>query len=135
MRFKNATNWLFVSDGKISGGESKGQVPPMLGTDCVALITSHALRKPARDAIREVMLAYSMKTIFAIMHITIETLSGRTLGAEEPDLAERIMGEKIGDIEEPLEEEKDVILVDSIHDIDTSFVEIKEGIRRQLAGF
>lgn len=76
-----------------------------------------------------------MKTIFAIMHITIETLSGRTLGAEEPDLAERIMGEKIGDIEEPLEEENDVILVDSIHDVDTSFVDIKEGIRRQLAGF
>ncbi|TVY91424.1 hypothetical protein LAWI1_G003013 [Lachnellula willkommii] len=124
----------FLSDGKISDGESEVQVPTMLGTSCVALITCHAMRKPARDAIRKVMLAHSIKTIFAIMHITKETLSGRTLGAEEPGLAERIMGEKIADIEEPLEEEKDVILVESIHDVDTSFIEIKEGIRRQLAG-
>ena len=65
------------------------------------------------------------------MHITTETLSGRTLGAEEVELAKSIMGDKIADIEEPLEE-KDVILIDSIHDVDTSFFEIKEGISRQF---
>ena len=91
------------------------------------------MRKLARDAIRDVMLAHSIKTIFVIMHITKETLSGRTLGAEEPELAERIMGEKIADIQEPLEEEKDVILIDSMLDVDASFFEIKEGITRQLA--
>lgn len=46
------------------------------------------------------MLAHSIKSIFVIMHIAKETLSGRTLGAEEPELAERIMGEKIADIQE-----------------------------------
>ena len=130
----------FLSDGNESDGESEVEAPKKLstapeklGTDCTALISCFAMRKPARDAIRDVMLAHSIKPIFVIMHITKETLSGRTLGAEEPELAERIMGEKIADIQEPLEEEKDVILIDSMRDVDAMFLEIKEGISRQLA--
>lgn len=42
------------------------------------------------------------------------------------------MGEKIADIEEPMEEEEDVILNDSMRDVDAMFLEIQEGISRQL---
>jgi gluconate kinase len=123
----------FLSDGNESDGETNVEAPRKVVPDCTALISCYATRKPARDAIRDVMLAHSIKPIFVIMHITKETLSGRTLGAEEPELAERIMGEKIADIQEPLEEEKDVILIDSMRDVDALFVEIREGINQQLA--
>ena len=63
---------------------------------CTAIITCYAMRKPARDAIRRVLLSHSIHPMFVILHITKETLSGRTLGAEEPELAERIMGESGG---------------------------------------
>ncbi|TVY47782.1 hypothetical protein LOCC1_G006320 [Lachnellula occidentalis] len=125
----------FLSSANEPDRELEVEIPKRLDMNCVALITCSAMRKPARDAVRDIMLAHSIKTTFVIMHVTTETLSGRALGAEEPEMAKRIMGEKIADIEEPLEEEKDVILIDSIHDIDTSFFEILEGIRRQLAGF
>jgi len=102
---------------------------------CAALISCYATRKGVRDAIRAVMFANSIRVIFVVLQITPETLSGRTLGAEEPALAERIMGEKIADIEEPLEEEleTDVIRVDSTQDVDTLFVEIKDKIGGRLA--
>ena len=67
-----------------------------------------------------------------ILHITKETLFGRALGAEEPRLAERIMGEKIADIEEPLAKEKDVILVDSMRNVDSLFLKNKKGTGQQL---
>lgn len=101
---------------------------------CAAVISLYHMRKPARDAIRDAMLAQSVKPVFVILHITEETLSGRTLGAEEPQLAERIMAHKVADIQEPLGEEKDVILVDSLRDVDALFPEIMEGVSQQLQG-
>jgi len=99
-------------------------------TGCAAVITSYATRKVGRDAMRSVMRANSIKIIFVILQISEETLSGRTLGAEEPELAERIMGEKIADIQEPLEEEleRDVITIDSMRDVDSLFEEIKGAV-------
>lgn len=130
----------FLSDGNESDGESEVDVGKKSrtarrrsGSNCTALISCFAMRKPARDAIRDVMLAHDIRVIFVILHITEETLCGRTLGAEEPELAERIMGEKIADIQEPLQEERDVILVDSLQDVDAMFLEIKARITRQLA--
>jgi len=120
----------FLSDGNESDGESDVEAPRKVGKECTAILSCLHMRKPARDAIRDVMLVHSIRTIFVIMHITEETLSGRTLGAEEPELARRIMGEKIADIQEPLEEENDIILMDSLKDVDTMFVEIKDSIGR-----
>jgi gluconate kinase len=123
----------FLTDCNESDGESKVEAPRKLEAEgCTAVISLHHMRKPARDAIKHVMLAHSIRPIFVIMHITKETLSGRTLGAEEPELAGRIMEQKIADIQEPLEEEKDVILIDSMRDVNALFVEIMEGITRQL---
>ena len=123
----------FLTDCNESDGESKVEAPRKLETEgCTAVVSLPHMRKPAREAIRGVMLAHSVRPIFVIMHITKETLSGRTLGAEEPELAERIMEQKIADIQEPLEEEKDVILIDSLRDVDSLFPEIMEGIIRQL---
>ena len=123
----------FLTDGNESDGEYKVEAPRKLGTEgCTAVISLYHMRKPARDAIQDVMLEHSIRPIFVIMHITKETLSGRTLGAEEPELAERIMEQKIADIQEPLEEEKDVILIDSMRDVNALFPEIMEGITRQL---
>lgn len=99
---------------------------------CAAVISLYHMRKPARDAIRDAMLACSIRPVFVVLQITKETLSGRTLGAEEPRLAERIMEHKIADIQEPLEEERDVILFDSLRDVDALFPEILKGVARQL---
>ncbi|KAK5656658.1 hypothetical protein OQA88_4638 [Cercophora sp. LCS_1] len=77
---------------------------------CLALLSCYAMRRPARDAIRKAMLAQGIKSVFVILNITKETLSGRTLGAEEPELAEKIMAAKAADIEEPAEDEADVLL-------------------------
>ncbi|KAK5997076.1 hypothetical protein PT974_02428 [Cladobotryum mycophilum] len=112
----------FLPGGNGFGGESDMEAPKTLRPHCTALIICYAMSKPARDAIRYAMLDHSIKPIFVIMSITKETLSGRTLGAEDPELAERIMEEKIRNIEEPLEEEKDTI-----------FLRIRERISRQLA--
>lgn len=121
------------------GGEALGRGVPGGTTQqqqqqqkCAAVISLYHMRKPARDAIRDAMLAQSVKPVFVILHITEETLSGRTLGAEEPRLAERIMAHKVADIQEPLGEERDVILVDSLRDVDALFPEIMEGIAQQL---
>lgn len=78
------------------------------------------------------MLANSVKPIFVVLDITEETLSGRTLGAEEPKLARRIMGEKLADIQKPMVEEKDVVLVNSMYDVDQVFTLIMEGIQKQV---
>jgi gluconate kinase len=123
----------FLTDGNESDGETKVEAPRKLGTEgCTAVLTLYHMRKPDRDAIRDVMRAHSIRSIFVIMHITKETLSGRTLGAEEPALAARIMEKKMADIEKPLEEEKDVILIDSMQDVDTLYPEIMEAISLQL---
>ncbi|KAI7783169.1 hypothetical protein LA080_012465 [Diaporthe eres] len=115
-------------------GEPDGTTQQQQQQKCAAVISLYHMRKPARDAIRDAMLAQSVKPVFVILHITEETLSGRTLGAEEPQLAERIMAHKVADIQEPLGEEKDVILVDSLRDVDALFPEIMEGVSQQLQG-
>jgi gluconate kinase len=123
----------FLTNGNESDGEAKVETPRKLGSEgCTAVLSLYHMRKPARDAIREVLQAHSIRPIFVIMHITEGTLSGRTLGAEEPELARKIMEYKIADIQEPLEEEKDIILIDSMRDIDTLFSETMERITRQL---
>jgi gluconate kinase len=112
----------YESDGGSNVDSLKKPAPRKNG--CIAVISSYAMRKPARDAIRNVMISNGIRPIHAIMHVTKETLSGRTLGAEEPELAERIMGEKIADIQRPLEEEKDVLMIDSLRVVDEMFSEI-----------
>jgi gluconate kinase len=124
-----------LSDGNESDGEGEVESPRKSAprkAGCMAVISCYAMRKPARDAIRNVMLANGIRSIFTIMHITKETLSGRTLGAEEPELAERIMGEKIADIQEPLQEERDVLLIDSLKDLDDMFLQVMGKIRELL---
>jgi hypothetical protein len=123
----------FLSDGYESDGESDVDAPRKFGADCTAIISCYAMRKPARDAVRNAMLAHSIRAIFVILQVTKETLSGRLLGAEEPELAEELLGEKIADIEEPLQDEKDVILIDSSHDVDALHSEITEKIAQQIA--
>jgi gluconate kinase len=100
---------------------------------CLAVLSCYAMRRPARDAIRNVMLAHTIRPVFVILHITKETLCGRTLGAEEPELAERIMAAKLADIEEPAEDERDVVLVNSLRNVDMLFDVIRDGIGRVLA--
>lgn len=116
------------ADEALEGGELSG----MQQQQGAAVISLYHMRKPARDAIRDALLVRSVKPVFVIMHITEETLSGRTLGAEEPQLAEKIMAHKIADIQEPLEEERDVVLVDSLRDVDALFQEILEAVTRKL---
>ena len=137
----------FLSDGYESEGGSAGvkttaiapsqakQQPesPHLPAGCVALITCYHMRAPARDAIRQAMLGVAVQPVFVVMNITQETLSGRTLGAEEAELAERIMSDKAADIALPLEEEQDVVLIDSMQDVDGLYKEITEAIPPLLA--
>jgi hypothetical protein len=78
------------------------------------------------------MSTCSVRPVFVVPHITEETPSGRTPGAEEPRLAERIMTHKVADIQEPLQEEKDVILFDSLRDVNSLFLDILDGVARQL---
>lgn len=99
---------------------------------CEALITCYAMRKHTRDVIRDVMLAHSVRPVFVIMQITKEALSGRTLGAEDPVLAAKIMETKMADIEEPLMEEENTIVVNSMLDVDALQLEIMEQIGQQL---
>jgi gluconate kinase len=131
----------FLTSGNELDGESKVEVTGQLDIEgcvgnstagCAAVISLPHMLKPARDAIRDIMRAHSIRTIFVVMQITKETLSGRTLGAEEPVLAEEIMEQKLAHIQAPLEEEKDIILVDSTRDVDAVFLEIMEDISRQL---
>lgn len=114
-------------------GNSDGQIGQTGGKDCLALITLYGLRKEERDAIRDVMLSKSVRTIFVILQITKETLSGRTLGAENPELAAKIMIEKVEDLREPLDEEIDVLVVDSMQDVDALTLDIEDIVRRQVA--
>lgn len=123
----------FLSDGNESDGSSDTEFPRASGTNCAAIVTCYAMRKPARDAMRQSMLAQSVRPIFVIMDITEQTLLGRTLGAEEPQLAVRIMEEKKAAIEQPSREEKDIVLIDSTQDIDTLFSEMMDKIGRHLA--
>ncbi|KAF2669889.1 hypothetical protein BT63DRAFT_478125 [Microthyrium microscopicum] len=144
----------FLSDGNESDGESgidaprtyiprtnvpKVYAPRKVGMGmggglegCTAVLTVSHMRRPAREAIQEVMLGNGIRPIFVIMGISKETLSGRTLGAEEPELARRIMEQKMMDIEEPEGEERDVLLIDSMRDVTGLFGVIMDGIERQL---
>jgi gluconate kinase len=115
------------------GGEVENQDPKKRVTGCLALVMCFALRKPARDAIRDVMVAKSVWEIFVILQITRDTLSGRTLGAENPELAARVMEEKAEDLRKLLEE-KDVLVVDSMQDVNALISDIEEMVRRQVAG-
>jgi len=100
---------------------SEGSTSP---DGCAGLITTLAMRPPARDAMRAALGGVGVRAVFVIMQINTETLEGRTVGAEEPELAERILEEKIKDIQEPGEEEEDVILVEAVRDVDSLFEEI-----------
>jgi gluconate kinase len=128
-----------MSDGSESDGggdsdnEDRRRKKVHKETGCLALVTHYALRRPGRDAIRDVMLAKDVRVIFVILQITEDTLSGRTLGAEDPELAESIMKEKAEDLKEPDEEERDVLVVDSMQDVDSLTLDIEEMIRRQVA--
>jgi gluconate kinase len=139
--FKKMQRIGLMSDGSESdgGGDSdneerrKKTKPSKKESGCLALVTHFALRKPGRDAIRDVMFEKDVRVIFVILHITKDTLSGRTLGAENPELAERIMEEKREDLREPEEEESDVLVVDSMQDVDALTMDIEELIKRQVA--
>lgn len=115
------------------GGGSESEDPNQTDKKCIALVSCFAMRKLSRDAIREVMLKNSVRVIFVVLQITTETLSGRTLGAENTELAETIMASKAEDIREPAEEEIDVLVVDSMQDVDTLTKDIEEIIRRHVA--
>lgn len=120
----------FLSDGNESDGESDVEVTSKTSAaprKSGIVISSHHMRRPAVDAIRDAVFNQAKKLGFAIIYITKETLSGRTSGAEQPDLAERIMGGKIDDIEE-LEGEEKVILVDERGGIEGMFDEIRKRI-------
>lgn len=95
------------------------------GTDStLALVTCFHMTPFERNAMRQAMLERNVKPIFVILQITKETLSGRTLGTEEPELAASIMAIKTSNIQPPLEGEKDVITVDSMQDVDTLSAQI-----------
>jgi gluconate kinase len=137
--FKKMQTIGLMSDGSGSDGggdsdnEDRAKKKIREETGCLALVNQPALRRLGRDAIRNVMLAKDVRVIFVILQITTETLSGRTLGAENPELAERIMKEKAEDLREPEEEETDVLVVDSMQDVDALTLNIEEIIRRQVA--
>jgi gluconate kinase len=139
--FKKMQRIGLMSDGSESdgGGDSdneerrKKKKPLKKESGCLALVTHFALRKPGRDAIRAVMLEKEVRVIFVILQITKDTLSGRTLGAENPELAERIMEEKREDLREPEEEETDVLVADSMQDVDALTLDIEGMIRRQVS--
>ncbi|KAK1760005.1 hypothetical protein QBC47DRAFT_316947 [Echria macrotheca] len=121
-------------DPKQAGSSEQQEAKPEQGPHCAAVISCYAMRRHARDAVRAAMRTLSIRSVFVIMQITEQTLSGRTLGAEEPELAARIMGEKVAHIELPQEDEEDIILIDSMQDVDAMFVEIRERIQRQVRG-
>ncbi|CEJ91457.1 hypothetical protein VHEMI07167 [[Torrubiella] hemipterigena] len=98
----------------------------------LAVISCFHMPPFERNAMRQAMLERNVKPIFCIMHITTTVLSGRTLGAEEPELAARIMAIKAGAIQDPLEEEKDVILIDSMKNMDDVFVEMTAAIKARI---
>jgi hypothetical protein len=50
-----------------SGGEVENQDPKKRETGCLALVMCLALGKPARDAIRDVMVVKSVREIFVIL--------------------------------------------------------------------
>jgi gluconate kinase len=138
--FKKMQRIGLMSDGSESDGggdsDNEGRGKKKIRqkeTGCLALVTHYALRKLGRDAIRDVMLAKEVRVIFVILQITKVTLSGRTLGAENPELAERIMKEKAEDLREPEEEERDVLVVDSMQDVDALTLDIEDMIRQQVA--
>jgi gluconate kinase len=123
----------FLTDGNESDGESEVVAPKKLGTNgCTAIISVYHMIKPSRDAIRSSMQENGLRTIFVVMHITADMLSRRTLGAEEPELAKKIMDGKIADIQEPEEDETDIILVDALKDLDTLHAEVVEEITRRV---
>ncbi|PYH96122.1 hypothetical protein BO71DRAFT_397366 [Aspergillus ellipticus CBS 707.79] len=114
------------SSGSDSGdGDGDGDCDSEGGI--LAVVSCFAMRKPSRDAIREIMLAQEepVGVIFVVLQIERETLVGRTLGAENQELALRILEEKVEDIRVPvLEEEPDTLVVDGTLDVDSLAVQI-----------
>jgi len=96
-----------------------------------ALITVFALRKFSRNAIKNVMREKGVRVIIVILQITTDTLSGRTLGAEEEGDAVRIMASKAEDLRPP-EGEEDVLVVDSMQQVDALIEDIEGMVRRQV---
>ncbi|PWY79644.1 hypothetical protein BO70DRAFT_397128 [Aspergillus heteromorphus CBS 117.55] len=101
-----------------------------------AIITAGAMRKPSRDAIRAIMLAQpeAVGVIFVVLQIGRETLVGRTVGAENPELEMRIIEEKVEDIRVPLAEEQDTLVVDALQDVDSLGDEIR-GLVGRFCGY
>jgi gluconate kinase len=115
-----------------SGSDSKRHTEEESRPRCIAFVTCLALRKHGRDAIRDIMLTKSIRVIFVVLQITRDTLVGRTVGAENHELEMKILREKAEDLTLPLEEETDVLVVDSMQDIDSLTEDIKEMIKRQV---
>lgn len=103
------------------------------GPLCTAVISCGPLRRHNKDAIRSVLLARGVRAVFVVLQITRDTLEGRTLGAEEPELAKRIFASKAEDARAVEEGERDVLAVDSLRDVDSSTEEIL-GLVRGLVG-
>lgn len=104
------------------------------GTDkLVALVTCFHMTPFERNAMRQAMLERKIKPVFVILQITTETLSGRTLGAEEPELAASIMAIKASHIQQPLEGERDVIIIDSMKDVDTLSAQMTAAIQERTS--
>ena len=72
-----------------------------------------------------------VRVIIVILQITTDTLSGRTLGAEEEGDAVRIMASKAEDLRPP-EGEEDVLVVDSMQQVDALIEDIEGMVRRQV---
>ncbi|TID14340.1 putative thermosensitive gluconokinase [Venturia nashicola] len=126
-RQEASTEQREVPDSSSHGSGLLNQVEPpeirIMMRDYRAVISLYHISKPARDAIQHVLIAKSVGPFFVVIQVTSDQLWRRTLGAEKPDLARRIMDHKIADIEVPGEEKRDVILVYLMWDEDSLFVE------------
>lgn len=98
----------------------------------LAVVSCFHMTPFERNAMRQTMLERNVKPIFVILQITTETLSGRTLGAEEPELAASIMAIKASHIQQPLEGEKDVIIIDSMRDVDTLAAQMTAALQERI---
>jgi len=74
--FKKMQRFGLMSDGSESDGggdsDNEDQIKKkhLKETGCLALVTHFALRKPGRDAIRDVMHEKEVRVIFVILQIT-----------------------------------------------------------------
>lgn len=124
-----------LSDAQVGGERpvSPSAESKRIEGGCLAVCTNYALRTMYRNGMRDAMAKRGVRTIFVILQISKDTLCGRTLGAEEPELAKRIMKEKTDDLEEPGEEERDCLVVDSLMPVDSLTAHVEWLVRAQVA--